>query len=515
MARRRLSMRKIKQVLRLKWELGLSNRAVARALKVGRETVREYLHRAQEAGFSSWEEVSQMDEGTVEEKLFPAPDNRGCGRRVPDWSRVHEELGKHKGVTLRLLWEEYYGRDSGGAYSYSQFCHLYREWAKELPSVMVQAYKGGEYLFVDYAGQTVSYVNRLTGEERRAQVFVGALGASSFTYAEAQESQDLASWISAHVNAFEYFGGVPEIVVPDNLKSGVKNPCYYEPEINLTYDDLSLHYGFAVIPARVRRPRDKAKVETAVQVVEQRILAPLRNRTFFSIDEINEAMRPLLEGLNSRVMKHLEKSRRELFESVDRPRLKALPAHPFEFAERKSARAGINYHVTFNRHYYSVPYALVKKEVEIRATARTIEVFYKGSRVASHLRDDTPGRYTTSPSHMPSNHRRRKEEWSPERFTRWAQKIGPWTLHVVKALLGSKRHPEQAYRSCLGVLKLADKYGEARLEAACKRAARFELYTYKHIHNILKNNMEVMDQDIKEPRATTSHEHVRGQQYYH
>lgn len=507
-------MRKAKQVLRLKWEAGLSNRAISRALKVGRETVREYLHRAKEAGLT-WEQVQQMDEGAIEEKLFPASDTkgRGSGKRVPDWSMVREELGRHKGVTLRLLWEEYYSIEPETAYSYSQFCHLYRIWSKKLPSVMVQVYKGGEYLFVDYAGQTVPYIDRVSGEEKRAQIFVASLGASSFTYVEA--GQDLVSWISGHVNAFGYFGGVPEIVVPDNLKSGVKSPCYYEPDINPTYDELSLHYGFAVIPARVRRPRDKAKVETAVQVVERWILAPLRDRTFFSIEEINEAIGPLLERLNSKVMKHLEKSRRELFESIDRPRLKALPAHSFEYAERKSARVGINYHVTFNKHYYSVPYSLVKETVEIRATDRTIEVFYKGGRVASHLRDDTPGGYSTCTSHMPSKHRRRKQEWSPERFIRWAQKIGPWTCHVVKTLLGSKRHPEQAYRSCLGVLKLSDRYGEARLEAACKRAAQFALYAYRHIHNILKNNMDVTDPNIKEPRATTSHEHVRGQQYYH
>jgi transposase len=514
MSRKRLSMRKIKQVLRLKWKAGLGDRPIARACRMGRATVQEYLHRAEAAGLY-WERVREMDEAEIEARLFPDSGKKRPDRRLPDWTKIREELGKKKSVTLRLLWEEYYGVDPGKAYSYSQFCQLYKSWSGKLPASMVQVYRGGEYLFVDYAGQTVPHIDRFTGEEKRAQIFVAALGASSFTYAEAQEGQDLASWTSGHVNAFEYIDGVPAIVVPDNLKSGVKSPCYYEPDVNPTYDDLSLHYGFAVIPARVRKPRDKAKVEAAVQVVERWVLAPLRKRRFFGIGEINEAMRPLLERVNDRLMEHFGKSRRELFESLDRPALKALPEHSFEYAERKQATVGLNYHVTFNKHYYSVPYTLIGKAVEIRATARTIEIFSRGKRVASHLRDDTPGKYTTDPSHMPSNHRRRMERWSPERFIRWARKMGPWTCQVIEGLLGRKRHPEQAYRSCLGVLKLADKYGDERLEAACQRAVRFELYAYGHIRNILRNNMDRPDYSRKEPRATATHQYVRGGQYYH
>jgi transposase len=315
--------------------------------------------------------------------------------------------------------------------------------------------------------------------------------------------------------SLKYIDGVPAVVVPDNLKSGVKSACYYEPDINPTYDDLSLHYGFAVIPARVKAPRDKAKVEAAVQVVERWVLAPLRKRRFFGIGEINEAMRPLLERVNDKVMEHFGRSRRVLFESLDRPALRPLPEHSFEYAERKPATVGLNYHVTFNKHYYSAPYTLIGKAVEIRATARTIEVFCRGKRVASHLRDDTHGQYTTDPSHMPSNHRKRMEKWSPERFIRWARKMGPWTCQIIEGLLGRKRHPEQAYRSCLGVLKLADKYGDERLEAACQRAVRFELYAYGHIRNILRNNMDRPDYSGKEPRATSTHQYVRGGQYYH
>jgi len=515
MARKRLSMRKIKQILRQKWQLELSNRAIARSIKSSRDTVSEYLKRAEAAGLSSWEEIQEMDETELERLLFPSSSPKAshpCSKRIPDWPDVRKELSR-KGVTLSLLWQEYAEQAPSTAYSYSQFCNLYKQWSKKLPSVMTQVYKGGELLLVDYAGQTVPYVDRITGEEKHAQIFVSALGASNFTYAEAQKGQDLSSWIRGHVNTFEFIGGVPEVVVPDNLKSGVTSPSYYEPDINSTYDDLSLHYGFAVIPARVKKPRDKAKVETAVQVVERWILAPLRNRKFFSPEEINEAMRPLLEVLNNRVMKHLEKSRQELFSTVDVPALKPLPDHPFEYAKRKTGTVGINYHVTFKKHYYSVPYTLIKEKVEIRASSDTVEIFHKGQRVASHLREDTPGRYTTSDSHMPTEHKRRKEKWSPERFTRWAMKIGPSTCKVITHILGSKKHPEQAYRVCIGILKLADSYDEKRLESACTRADRYGLYGFRHIKNILKNNMDKVVESGN-TKATSCHENIRGSIYY-
>ena len=515
MARRRLSMRKVKQILRLKFELAMSNRAISRACNVGRETVRDYLIRFQSCGLR-WAEVAQMDEASVEKLLFPGPSDKGGGKKkvAPCWRFIHEEM-KKKGVTLRLLWEEYCQPDPASAYSYSQFCNLYKQWTKKLSPVMVQNYKGGELAFVDYAGVKVHYINRLTGEVKEASIFVAALGASSYTYAEAQESERLDCWIRGHINAFDYFEGVAEVVVPDNLKTGVKSPCYYEPEINPTYDDLSMHYGFVVIPARVRSPRDKAKVETAVQVVERWILAPLRKRTFFSVEEINEAIKPLLEGLNNRQMKHVEKSRRELFESVDKPALKPLPQRPYEYAETRIATVAINYHVMFNRHHYSVPYTLVGNKVDIRATATTVEVFHRGQRVACHLRDDSPGRYTTEDSHMPSNHKRRKQRWSPERFLRWAHSIGPQSCEVIKRLLGSKRHPEQAYKSCMGVLKLADKYSCERLEKACAIANESNLISYRQIRNILKNNMDkALVPDSSKPCPVFSHEHVRGGRYY-
>ncbi len=514
MARRRLSMRKVKQILRLKLQAELSDRAISRSVNVSRDTVKEYTNRALAAGLTDWGRVSTMTEAELEQLLFPPRSRtmRDKKLRTPDWEKIHVELGR-KGVTRYLLWQEYIQEDPATAYKYSQFCNLYKEWTGTLPAEMVQVYKGGEYLFVDYAGVRVPWLDKETGEEKKAQIFVATLGASSYTYAEAQPSQNIESWVTGHINALEFFGGVPEIVVPDNLKSAVKSPSYYEPDINPTYDDLSLHYGFAVIPARVRKPRDKAKVETAVQVIERWVLAPLRNRQFFSIHEINEAMRPLLEAVNNRQMKHLEKSRKELFEALDLPALRPLPEYAFEYAETKKARVGINYHVCYDKYYYSVPYTLIKEEVEIRATSRTIEIFHKGSRVAFHKRGG-PQKYVTCSLHMPDEHKRRSQEWSSERFIRWAGKIGPGTKTVITHLLGSKRHPEQAYKVCMGILKLSDKYPESQVEAACKRAARYEIYSYQRISNILKNGL-AQEESSSEPKATRPHQHVRGSSYYH
>ncbi len=514
MAGRRLSMRKIKQILRLKFQAKLIDRATARSVNVSRGTVREYVNRALAADLKNWEDIKGMSDGELERLLFPPCNSKGTskGFREPEWEKIHLELSK-KGVTRHLLWQEYFQEDPSTAYKYSQFCNLYKKWVSKLPAEMVQTYRGGEYLFVDYAGVTVSWTDRETGEEKKAQVFVAALGASSYIYAEAQPSQNIASWIKGHVNALNYMGGVPEVVVPDNLKSGVKSPSYYEPDINPTYDDLSLHYGFAIIPARVGKPRDKAKVETAVQVVERWVLAPLRNRQFFSIEEINEAMRPLLEEVNNRQMKHLGRSRKELFEALDLPALRPLPGYAFEYAERKKCRVGTNYHVQYDSYYYSVPYTLIKEEVEVRATSKTIEIFHKGLRVASHMRGG-PNRYVTSDSHMPDEHRHRKQKWSPDSFIRWAEQVGPATKKIIIHHLTSKRHPEQIYRVCLGILKLSDKYSEKRLESACSWALSHNIYSYKRIHNILKNRMDKSHtQSVL--KATRCHQHIRGSMYYH
>jgi len=414
--------------------------------------VGEYLRRAREAGLS-WPLPEDMSEDRLYELLFPkTPSSNSRVIPCPDWSVVHTELRK-KSVTLRLLWVEYREAHPDG-YGYSQFCALYRQWAKLLKSSMRLTHKAGEKVFVDYAGQTVPIVDPSTGEVREVQIFIGVLGASNYTYAEAHESQDLFNWIMAHVRMFSFFGGVPEIVVPDNLKARGKHPCRYEPDLNPTYQDLAEHYGMAVIPTRVRKPKDKAKVEVGVQVVERWILARLRNHTFFKLADLNRAIRELLNELNTRQMEHLGGSRRELFEELDQPVLKPLPEQAYEYAVWKKARVNIDYHVEFDKHYYSVSHKLKEKDVYVRATQATVEIFCNRKRVASHRRSRAQGRHTTVSEHMPPAHQK-YAEWSPERITRWAQTIGSHTAQVVQAPLDSRKHPNKPTALVWGCYALA------------------------------------------------------------
>jgi len=510
MAQKRLSMRKIQEILRLKHEAGLSNRAIARACSISKETVREYLAKAAEAGLS-WPLDEGLSEEQLESRLYPPMIQVGGRRRVPDWAEVHQEL-KRKGVTRRLLWLEYKGNESDSL-GYSQFCELYKLWAKTLDPVMRLTHKAGEKLFIDYAGLTIPYVSQTTGEQQKADVFVATLGASSYTYAEAQASQAMGSWIGGHVRVFEFFGGVPEILVPDNTKTGVTSPCRYEPDINPTYQDMAEHYGAAVIPTRVRHPRDKAKVESGVQVVEYWAIAPLRKRQFFSIEEINQALWEKLEELNLKEMRHLGKSRRELFEELDKPALKPLPERVYELAEWKRAKVSLDYHVEYAGHYYSVPYLLIHKNVDIRATENVVEVFYKGKRVASHRREESRGRHSTLVEHMPEAHRR-YGEWNPERFIRWAERSGSATAEMVRTLLCARRHPEQGYRSSLGLLRLESRYGKERLEAACERALSFGLHSYKGVKNILEAGLDKVTQEEPVSVVAKEHSNIRGTGYY-
>jgi len=507
-------MRKIREVLRLKLDCGLSKRAIARSCNIAHSTVREYLGRAETAGLS-WPLPDDLDDEALSKLLFPTP-AQTSSRIIPcpDWSVIHTELRK-KSVTLRLLWVEYREEHPDG-YGYSQFCEHYRCWAKQLKPSMRLSHKGGEKAFVDYAGQTVPVVDPETGEVRQAQIFVGVLGASSYTYAEAHWSQDLPNWIGAHVRMFAFLGGVPEIVVPDNLKAGVKHPCRYEPDLNPTYQELAQHYGTAVIPARVRKPKDKSKVEVGVQVVERWILARLRNMTFFSLTSLNQAIRDLLKELNARPMRHLDRSRRELFEALDQAELKPLPERPYEFAVLKKARINVDYHVEFERHYYSVPHTLDRhQEVYVRATESAIEILYKGNRIASHPRSHSPGRFTTQLEHMPPAHQSYLE-WSPERFINWAKTIGPHTAQLVQAALESRKHPQQAYRSCLGILGLAKLYGNSRLEAACRRALPASILSYKGIKNILDAKLDQVEPEQEIPQSLSNrHANIRGSTYYH
>jgi transposase len=506
-------MRKIKEVLRLKWAQGLSNRQIAKTCGIARPTVGEYLRRATEAGLA-WPLPPDLDEAALERQLFPPPPSLPAqARGVPDWALVHQEL-KRKGVTLFLLWQEYRETHPEG-YQYSWFCDHYRAWQGKLDVVMRQDHRAGEKLFVDYAGQTMPVVDRGTGEIREAEIFVAVLGASNYTYAEATWTQGLPDWIGSHRRAFAFLGGVPELVVPDNLRAGVSKAHRYEPDLNPTYQDMASHYGVAVLPARVRRPRDKAKVEAGVLLIERWILAALRRRTFFSLAELNAAIAGLLEKLNARPFKKLPGCRRAHFEALDRPALNPLPAAPYEYAEWKKARVHIDYHVAVEGHYYSVPHALIKRQLDVRITQNTLECFYRGNRVASHRRSQQKGRHTTVPAHMPESHRQ-AGEWTPQRLSNWAAKTGPATEKLITTVLTSRKHPQQAYRSCLGILRLGKAYGDVRLEAACRRALILGSHSYKSIESILKHRLD--DKPLAEQQELAlpeDHDNIRGPSYYH
>ena len=512
MPTKRLSMRKIKEVLRRKAR-SMSNRKIAVCCGIGRATVAEYLRRAAAAGLV-WPLPPRLSDAAIEQRLFPPPSTRATrDQTLPDWQWVYREL-KRKSVTQFLLWQEYLEQHPRG-YQYSWYCDLYREWRGKLDVVMCQDHRAGEKLFIDYASQTVPVVNQHTGEFREVQIFIAVLGASNYTYAEATWTQSLPDWIGSHQRTFSFLGGVPEIIVPDNLKSGVHKASLYDPDLNPTYQDMAEHYGVAVIPARVRAPKDKAKVEAGVLIVERWILAALRNRTFFSLAELNQAIKKLLVGLNDRPFRKLPGSRHEMFTSLDQPALRALPANAYSYAEWKKVRVHIDYHVEFKRHYYSVPYQLIKKQLDMRITDNTIECFYKNKRVASHLRSFFEGGHTTVREHMPKSHQK-YADWSPQRFIRWAEKIGPSTAGVITRVLSSRRHPQQSYRSCLGILRLGKPYGDKRLEAACGRALLLGSYRYKSIESILKHGLdsrqlpEQQELDIPE-----DHDNIRGPSYYH
>lgn len=507
----RLPMRKIRDVLRLH-AAGLSKRRIAASLTIGVTSAGAYLRRARCAGLA-WPLPDGLSDADLERLVFPPPPVIAEDRRpLPDWPALHCELRK-RGVTLSLLWEEYRAVHRDG-YGYSRFCDLYRAWKGKLSPTMRQAHVAGDKMFVDYAGATVEVVDGLTGEVRAAQVFVATLGASSYTYAEATWTQGLADWIGSHTRAFAFFGGVPNQVVPDNLRSGVAKACLYDPEINRTYADLAAHYDTAVVPARPRKPRDKAKVEVGVQVVERWVLARLRNRRFFGLGELNRAIAELLDELNGRITRHLGASRRQLFEAFDRPALKALPVQAYEYAEWKKRRAGLDYHVEVEKHYYSVPHALARETLWARITARTVEVFHHGKRVAAHIRGSGNRRHTTTPAHMPSSHRR-YASWTPERIRRYAVANGPNTETLVDVVMRSRRHPEQGFRSCIGILRLAGTHGPERLEAACERALEIGAPSYSSVASILRNNLDRRTPQRATDGPAIDHGNIRGPRYFH
>ena len=512
MPARRLTVRKIREILRLKFELGLDNRQIARSCSIPHSTVANYLRRAGAAGLT-WPLPAGLTDSTLEARLFPFVAPKREGVPLPDFASLHAELLRHKYLTLELLWQEYKQARPEG-YQYSWFCELYSRWAHKLDIVLRQEYRAGEKMFVDHAGPTVGVIDRETGTVHDASIFVAVLGASNYTFAEAVWKRDLPSWIGSHNRAVEFFQGVAEVTVPDNWKTGVKDPCYYEPDLNPTYHDWAEHYGTVVIPARVGRPRDKAKVEAGVLVVERWILAALRKRTFFSLAELNDAIRELLIVLNQRKFRKLDTSRARLFEEVERPALKPLPATPFAFAEWKKARVHPDYHIELDRHYYSVPYQLNGEQVDVCFSEKSVEILFNGQRVALHARSSVPGRHTTLKEHRPAKHQ--DLEWTASRMTEMGRQVGPSTAAVLERIMQSRKHPELGYRSCMGVLRLGKRFTSERLEAACVRALTMNACSYQSIKSILNNSL---DRQVVEPVEVPAvhgevHANVRGADYY-
>lgn len=505
-------MRKNREILRLRYEAKLSSRQISRSLVIAHSTVGDLLCRAQAAGLT-WPLPEDMDDAALQVLLYPGNPAPTRSRPEPDMAEIHKEL-RRKGVTLQLLWAEYKQANPDG-YQYSQFCERYRRWESGLEVVLRQVHRAGEKMFLDFAGQTIPIIDPVTGEVHEAVVFVAVLGASNYTYAEALWSQDLESWIGVNCRAFEFFGGVTAVLVPDNLKSGVTKASSYDPLINRTYTEMAGYYGTVVIPARPFKPRDKAKVETGVQVVERWILAPLRHRRFFSLAEANKAIGELLEELNNKPFQKLEGTRRSLYETLDRPALKPLPAQRYEFAEWKKARANIDYHIQVEQNYYSVPHQLVHGELEVRLTGATVEVFHGGKRVASHLRSYGKGQYITDDQHRPAAHRKHLE-WTPSRLVHWAETIGPKTAQLVEAVLEAKPHPEQGYRACLGIMRLGKRYTPERLEAAAGRAVAAGATNYHSVASILKRGLDRAPAVPAEapPEPVQTHANLRGPQYY-
>ena len=510
MSKKRIPMLKIKELLRLKYECGLSNRNIASCLKIGCSTVSEILTR-----FKNSELIWPLPEGCSDTDLTNALYQRKQASKdkvMPDFIACHREL-KRKGMTKLLLWEEYASQYQERAYSYSQYCEYYLRWQKTQKRSMRQIHIAGDKLFIDYCGPTLPVVNPDTGEVRLAQIFVATLGASNYTYVEACPSQKLEHWLEAHANAFEFFGGVPALLVPDNLKAAVSKPDRYEPKLNDSYQKLAHHYQTAIMPARPRKPKDKAKAENAVLIVERWIMMRLRHRVFHTFHELNLTIRELMLSLNQREMRQLGASRAELFNSLDKPALKPLSAQRYLYTEIKRAKVGPDYHIEYKRHYYSVPHQLVGQQVQLEANSRLIRIYHQGNLVTQHPASQKERGMSTYPEHMPENHQYQK--WPPERLRSWGRKIGVATEAVVNALLMSKAHPAQSNRSCLGLLNLAKKYGDNRLEQACKDALMVNKPYLAFIRNLLENHREGQLSSETHTTPDIQHSNVRGPNCYH
>lgn len=507
-------MRTVREILRLHFEHNLSQRAIARACSVSPTTVGDYLERVVESGMD-WHAISALDDSSLKTLLYPNGGKSASRKPLPDFDHLRMEM-KKKGVTLQLLWEEYRSIHPDG-YGRSQFCELYHKHGRTLDPIMRFEHKAGEKLFVDFSGDRPSYVDRDTGQVVEPELFVAVMGASSRIFALAVANQQIPEWTRAHVSAFEYYGGVPAIVVPDQLKSGVKTSCRYDPEINPVYAELCAHYGVTVIPARPREPRDKAKVENGVLNAQRRILAALRNRTFFSLSELNEAIAQELEKLNDRPMQGIGKSRNQLFVEIDQSALKPLPPERFQLREWKKAKVHIDHHIVVDGAFYSVPYTLIGKEVAVCLTTTAVAILHDGKRVASHARTFRKNEYVTLDDHRPPAHRKHLE-WTPERMRRWGESVGPRTGAMIDAIIASAVHPEQTYRRCLGLLRLAKSFGNDRLEPACDRALKLQAIGFRSVKNILEKGLETAEipdvADSTEASAYLDHDNLRGSVYY-
>lgn len=511
MPRPRISMRKTKEILRLALSEGLTQRQIAQSTGVGKTTIQDILVKARAIGMD-WEKARDMREAAIVGLLLPS--RRESTKPEADWAYVQQEMMK-KGTTLLLLWLDF-KQEHPEAISYGRFCEHYRAWKKTASLSMRQNHIAGEKLFVDFSGLGVPWLNLETGEVQTAEIFVSVLGASSYTFAKATLDQTSVSWLDCHISALEFIGGVPEAIVPDNLRSGVSRACRYDPDTNPAYLALAEHYCTAIIPTRAYKPKDKAKVEVGVQVVQRWILAILRRQTFTSVYEINQYLRPLLDTLNNKVMKQRTASRRELFETIDRPALKALPSERFSSPECKTAKVNIDYHVEFERHYYSVPFAFVGEQIEIKATSLAVEILHQSERIAMHLRvRNSIGRHSTLTEHMPPAHQAHAE-WTPERILNWASDTGPKTAELCRKILESRRHPEQGFRTCLGIMRLGKKHSSERLEKACEMALDMKSLRYRTVQDILKNETDrkVRSLKIVPPAVVDHHENIRGANYY-
>ena len=513
MTAKRTTMRKIRDVLRLRLSAGLSIREIGRSTKISVGGIAKLLAKAKALELS-WPLPEGLDDNRLANLFYPAADTQTSRRhQVPDWPVIHLEL-KRPHMTKQLLWEEYTQQYPNRCYSYSQFCDRYRRWRGKQKRSMRQHHRAGEKCFVDYGGSTVPIINGSTGEIRTAQIFVAILGASNFTFAEATWTQSLPDWLGSHVRMLAYFGGSPTIVVPDNLRSGVSTACRYDPDLNPSYQQLAEHYQLAVIPARPYKPKDKAKAENAVLVVQRWILARLRHHSFFSLAEMNQCICALLEDLNNRPFKQLPGCRRSAFEQLDRPALKPLPLHPYQYVAIKPVKVNIDYHVQYDVHCYSVPHQYVGERLELHASDTLVEAYFRRQLVATHPRKYTPG-FTTNPAHMPRRHREH-QQWSPGRLKRWAGDIGPDTQAWVSGQIEQRMHPEQAYRVCLGLLNLSKQYPATRLNAACRLANQAGLDRLKQIKAILKSNRDQLPEQLSlTAELPQDHENVRGPHNFH